>query len=201
MNKIGKVYGVSKNILTYLDKSRNTPAIKANLAQLRNSINKDIGENIESLAFIFSMLPEDELGKGKKLNYFEEAILTSLQLYAIYQQGQEDSVIYIDEENPYKSLGRSLKSLRKISDINEVENKSIDLRFNSLVSSSDFKELKHHLRQMIKLLKSNASEKIDFSSLACDLYAFLLKDKNAVRINWARDYYWELSKNKGDINE
>lgn len=201
MNKIGKIYGVSKYILTYLDKSRNTPAIKADLAQLRNSINKDIGENIESLAFIFSMIPEDELGKGKKLNYFEESILTSLQLYAIYQQGQEDSVLYNDEENPYKSFGRSLKSLRKISDMNEVENKSIDLRFNSLVSSSDFKELKHHLRQMIKLLKSNSSEKIDFSSLACDLYAFLLKDKNAVRINWARDYYWEVSKNKGDINE
>lgn len=201
MNKIGKVYGVSKNILTYLDKSRNTPAIKANLAQLRNSINKDIGENIESLAFIFSMLPEDELGKGKKLNYFEEAILTSLQLYAIYQQGQEDSVIYIDEENPYKSFGRSLKSLRKISDMNEVENKSIDLRFNSLVSSSDFKELKHHLRQMIKLLKSNSSEKIDFSSLTCDLYAFLLKDKNAVRINWARDYYFVKYEKKGEENE
>lgn len=195
MNKETNVYGTSKRILTYLENTKKESSTKAILAQLRNSINKNLGENIESLAFIFSMIPEDKLGIGKNLNYYEQAILTTLQLYAIYQQGEDRSVIYRNEDYPYKSLGQSLRTLRNPDD--QKANKSIDLRFNSLISSTDYKMLNHHLRQIIKLLKAKSEEQVDFSSLSNDLYAYLLGDVNPIKIKWARDYYWNVTK-KGE---
>lgn len=188
MNKETNVYGTSKRILTYLENTRSEPSTRAILAELRNSINKDLGDSIESLAFIFSMIPEDKLGIAKNLNYYEQAVLTTLQLYAIYQQGEEKSVIYKIEDYPYKSLGKSLRTLRNPDD--QKANKSIDLRFNSLISSTDYKMLNHHLRQIIKLLKAKSEEQVDFFSLSNDLYAYLLGDVNPIKIKWARDYYW-----------
>lgn len=198
MNKETNVYKTSKHILTYLENTRKESSTKAILAQLRNSINKNLGENIESLAFIFSMIPEDKLGIGKNLNYYEQAILTTLQLYAIYQQGEDRSVIYRNEDYPYKSLGKSLRTLRNPDD--QKANKSIDLRFNSLISSTDYKMLNHHLRQIIKLLKAKSEEQVDFFSLSNDLYAYLLGDVNPIKIKWARDYYWNVTK-KGEKND
>lgn len=195
MNKETNVYKTSKHILTYLENTKKESSTKAILAQLRNSINKNLGENIESLAFIFSMIPEDKLGIGRNLNYYEQAILTTLQLYAIYQQGEDRSVIYRNEDYPYKSLGQSLRTLRNPDD--QKANKSIDLRFNSLISSTDYKMLNHHLRQIIKLLKAKSEEQVDFSSLSNDLYAYLLGDVNPIKIKWARDYYWNVTK-KGE---
>lgn len=198
MNKETNVYGTSKRILTYLENTRSEPSTRAILAQLRNSINKNLGENIESLAFIFSMIPEDKLGIGKNLNYYEQAILTTLQLYAIYQQGEDRSVIYRNEDYPYKSLGQSLRSLRNPDDTSA--SKSVDLRFNSLISSPDYKILTHRLRQIIKLLKAKSEEQVDFFSLSNDLYAYLLGDVNPIKIKWARDYYWNVTK-KGEKND
>lgn len=195
MNKETNVYGTSKRILTYLENTRSEPSTRAILAELRNSINKDLGDSIESLAFIFSMIPEERLGIGKNLNYYEQAVLTTLQLYAIYQQGEEKSVIYKSEDYPYKSLGKSLRTLRNPDD--QKANKSIDLRFNSLISSTDYKMLNHHLRQIIKLLKAKSEEQVDFFSLSNDLYAYLLEDVNPIKIKWARDYYWNVTK-KGE---
>lgn len=195
MNKETNVYKTSKRILTYLENTKKESSTKAILAQLRNSINKNLGENIESLAFIFSMIPEDKLGIGKNLNYYEQSILTTLQLYAIYQQGEDRSVIYRNEDYPYKSLGQSLRTLRNPDD--QKANKSIDLRFNSLISSTDYKMLNHHLRQIIKLLKAKSEEQVDFSSLSNDLYAYLLGDVNPIKIKWARYYYWNVTK-KGE---
>lgn len=195
MNKETNVYKTSKRILTYLENTRSEPSTRAILAELRNSINKDLGDSIESLAFIFSMIPEDRLGIGKNLNYYEQAVLTTLQLYAIYQQGEDRSVTYRNEDYPYKSLGQSLRTLRNPDD--QKANKSIDLRFNSLISSTDYKMLNHHLRQIIKLLKAKSEEQVDFSSLSNDLYAYLLGDVNPIKIKWARDYYWNVTK-KGE---
>ena len=199
MNKETNVYKTSKRILTYLENTKKESSTKAILAQLRNSINKNLGENIESLAFIFSMIPEDKLGIGKNLNYYEQAILTTLQLYAIYQQGEDRSFIYRNEDYPYKSMGQSLRSLRNPED--KGANKSVDLRFNSLISSPNYRMLEYRLRQIIKLLKAKSEEQVDFFSLSNDLYAYLLGDVNPIRIKWARDYYWNITRNKGEEND
>ena len=202
MKRESNIYGVCLNIINYLDKTKDKPTTKAKLANLRNSINKDLSYNIESLAFVFSMLPEDCLGTYKQLNYFEDTILTVLQLYSIYNQGKDESVVYRNDEFSYKSFGKSLASLRKISvESKSKDNNAIDHRFNAMVTSADFEELKHHLRQVIKLLKSNSKETIDFASLAKDLYDFRFGDKGPVRIKWARDYYRNSAPKKGEKDD
>ncbi len=202
MKRESNIYGVCLNIINYLDKTKDEPATKAKLANLRNSITKDISYNIESLAFVFSMIPEDYLGTYKELNYFEDTILTVLQLHAIYQQGKDESVVYRNDEFPYISFGKSLSSLRQIpKDKNTNDNNAIDQRFNAMVTSADIEELKHHLRQMIKLLKSKSKETIDFASLSKDLYDFRFGDKEPVRIKWSRDYYRYSAHKKGDKDE
>ena len=130
--------------------------------------------------------------KGKNLNYYEQTILTTLQLYAIYQQGVDRSVIYRNEDFPYKSLGQSLRSLRNPED--KSANKSVDLRFNSLISSPNYRMLEYRLRQIIKLLKAKSEEQVDFFNLSNDLYAYFLGDVNPIRIKWARDYYWNITR-------
>ena len=202
MKRESNIYGVCLNIINYLDKTKDEPITKAKLANLRNSTNKDLSYNIESLAFVFSMLPEDCLGTYKQLNYFEDTILTVLQLYSIYSQGKDESVVYRNDEFPYKSFGKSLASLRKISDDSKSkDNNAIDRRFNAMVTSADFEELKHHLRQMIKLLKGKSKETVDFASLAKDLYDFRFGDKGPVRIKWTRDYYRYSAHKKGEKDD
>lgn len=194
------IYKVSKKIIIYLNETRKNPSTKAILANLRNSSNRPIGENIESLAFIFSMVPEEELGISYKLNSFEVTLLTVLQLYALYQQGKDEQVIF-NEEGQSKSFGMSLKSIKTSE---KDESNSTDLRFNALISASDFNELKNHLRQLIKILRSKTDDKVDFPTLAKDLYEYKkYNSKDSIRIKWARDYYRinKNEKNKGENDE
>lgn len=191
------IYKVSKKIIIYLNETRENPSTKAILANLRNSSNRPIGENIESLAFIFSMVPEEELGISYKLNSFEVTLLTVLQLYALYQQGKDEQVIF-NEEGQSKSFGMSLKSIKTSE---KDESNSTDLRFNALISASDFNELKNHLRQLIKILRSKTDDKVDFPTLAKDLYEYnKYNSKDSIRIKWARDYY-RSSKNENNKGE
>lgn len=194
------IYKVSKKIIIYLNETRKNPSTKAILANLRNSSNRPIGENIESLAFIFSMVPEEELGISYKLNSFEVTLLIVLQLYALYQQGKDEQVIF-NEEGQSKSFGMSLKSIKTSE---KDESNSTDLRFNALISASDFNELKNHLRQLIKILRSKTDDKVDFPTLAKDLYEYKkYNSKDSIRIKWARDYYRinKNEKNKGENDE
>lgn len=191
------IYKVSKKIIIYLNETRKNPSTKAILANLRNSSNRPIGENIESLAFIFSMVPEEELGISYKLNSFEVTLLTVLQLYALYQQGKDEQVIF-NEEGQSKSFGMSLKSIKTSE---KDESNSTDLRFNALISASDFNELKNHLRQLIKILRSKTDDKVDFPTLAKDLYEYKkYNSKDSIRIKWARDYY-SINKNENNKGE
>lgn len=191
------IYKVSKKIIIYLNETRENPSTKAILANLRNSSNRPIGDNIESLAFIFSMVPEEELGISYKLNSFEVTLLTVLQLYALYQQGKDEQVIF-NEEGQSKSFGMSLKSIKTSE---KDESNSTDLRFNALISASDFNELKNHLRQLIKILRSKTDDKVDFPTLAKDLYEYKkYNSKDSIRIKWARDYY-RINKNENNKGE
>ena len=181
------VYGVTARILRGLDNSRNESSIKARLANIRNSINKDSSFNMDALAFVFQNIPEEFLGYNKNLNDYEMAILTAVQMYALHQQAKTDSVLKIeyDEEEKRQNLGDALKTVRDKED----DTKAIDRRFNAMITSSNFEELSHYLRQMIKLLKTKSDAKVDYASLADDLYWFLKNQREGLKIKWSRSYY------------
>nr|WP_072536946.1 type I-E CRISPR-associated protein Cse2/CasB [Anaerococcus mediterraneensis] len=191
------VYSQTARILRKLDNTRDRPSTKGLLANIRNSINKDSSFNMDVLAFVFEKIPEEFLGFGKDLNDYEKAILTAVQMYALHQQARTDSVLKLDykEGDRRQNLGDSLNSMRKNND----DDKAIDRRFNAMVTSSNFDELSHHLRQMIKLLKAKSDAKVDYASLADDLYWFLKNQRQGIKIKWSRSYY-KSNKKEGENN-
>lgn len=184
-------YNTAKSILIKLDSTRDTSSTKALLANMRNSADKDISNNVDALAYVFSNLSYGEDDRGGELSYMEQAIFTAIQMYAIHQQSNVESVLKFgnDDENEsrekkYKAnIGDALATLR--SD----ESESIDKRFNAMITATNFNKLSYHLRQMIKILKSKSDAKVDYAKLAEDLYWFMIGRKEEVRLSWARSYY------------
>lgn len=195
-----EIKSVAYKILKNLDSLKETPSGKANLSKIRNSIGKPLSETIEIWPYIFEYLPEDFLGSRNKESYEELAIISTLQLYSIHQQGSCDSVIYyIDqsEEKKYRNIGSSFREIRDPKD--KTSNTAIDRRFNIMITSDTFEELIHHLRHFIKILKSNSKRiKIDYSGLCLDLFYFLLGREEQIRLSWAREYYKNTNENKGE---
>lgn len=181
------VYKETARILRSLDNTRDKPSTKAIFANIRNSINKDSSVNMDALAFVFQNIPEEFLGFNKNLNDYEKAILTAVQMYALHQQAKADSVLKINYEEGERrqNLGDALKTARDKED----DTKALDRRFNAMITSSNFEELSHHLRQMIKLLKAKSDAKVDYASLADDLYWFLKNQREGLKIKWSRSYY------------
>lgn len=187
------VYSETARILRKLDNTRDRPSTKAIFANIRNSINKDSAFNLNALAFVFHEIPEEFLGFNKNLNDYEKAILTAVQMYALHQQANTNTVLKLDykEGEIRQNLGDALSSIRG------EDSKAIDRRFNAMITSSNFEELNHHLRQMIKILKSKSDAKVDYASLADDLYWFLKNQREGLKIKWSRSYY---KSNKGENN-
>lgn len=178
-----EIYNITQKILVKLASTLETSSGKAMLAKLRNSIGKSIIRTIDIWPLLFEYLPESFLGTDGHLSKEEQAIITTLQLYAIHQQGNSKSIL-ANQEDRFNNIGHSLKSLR-IGD----DSIAVDRRFNAMITSSTFEELSNHLRHMIRLLKSKSNVQVDYAKLAEDLYQFLRGNREKIRLSWAREYY------------
>lgn len=179
------VYNVTAKILRKINQTKDTSSTRALFANIRNSINKSSSNNLDALAFVFNNMPEEYIGFGKELSDYEQAILTAIQMYALHQQSNEKSVLKIEynEGEKRQNLGDALSTLRG------SDNKSIDRRLNAMILSSNYLQLQNHLRQFIKLLKAKSDAKVDYASVADDLFWFLKNQKDGVKIKWSRSYY------------
>lgn len=175
------IYQDVSRILRKIDTTRDTLDTKALLAQLRNSIVSTSIGYVHSWEYLVSCIPEEKLGREEKLNNCEQAILVASQMYALHQQSRSDSVLTLD--NKYYNLGDSLRMLRS------EDSKSIDKRFNIMITSRNFGQLQNQLRRFIKLLKARTDAKVNYAKLADDLYWFLCGSKDNLKIAWARSYY------------
>src|SRR5699024_6073386 len=92
------VYNVMVKLIGKLSSLRETPSGKSQLAKLRNSIGRNQDGLYEVWPILFENLPEEFLGKYD-LNYKEQAILTTMQLYATHQQGLPNSINTIQNIN------------------------------------------------------------------------------------------------------
>ena len=116
------VENITREILGELYVMQEYSAGRAILSRLRSSIGRDFTNMADVMPFLFQKLPEDFLGKGDKPGDKEISILTCLQLYAIYQQGEKKCVF--EGIEGYSNIGTSLKSLRVDDD-----NTAVDRRF------------------------------------------------------------------------
>lgn len=165
---------------------------KAFLANLRKSIGKDMSESVELFPIIFEYLPEEYLGKSEYLSKPEQVFLTTLQIFALMQSGNNKVMI----QKEYTSIGKSLSFLRG------ENSESIDARFNSMITSDTFEEFTYHLRHLLKIYKARTSEQgLNYIVLAKDLFKVINGEEASVRVQWSRDYY-KVNQLKGaDENE
>lgn len=200
MEKIQKqapsVFAITAQILQQLDRIRDTGSGKALLANLRNSIGQSPSRMAIVWPLFFECLPAEYLSQNGSPTKEEQAILHTLQLYAIYQQGCSHSVFRENEEISYKNLGGSLADLRT-----EQNREAADRRFRILITATDYSAFVYRVRQILQLLKSRTKSKttIHFPRLAEDFYWFLRGYDEEVRFQWAQSYY--RRKNEGEENE
>ncbi|BFL72550.1 type I-E CRISPR-associated protein Cse2/CasB [Anaerococcus nagyae] len=195
------VYGVTASILNKFTSNLDTPATKATLSNLRSSISKPYSQTIEIFSILYKYLPDSFISEYGDLSYQEKAIITSLQIFAVHQQGNSQSVLLeANDENKYKNIGYALKVLRT-----DENAKSTDRRFNAMISADTFEEFTFHLRQLISLLKSRSDQKVNYAKLAQDLYYFQIPSmRENIKLSWAKEYYKFTNKekdNKGEENE
>lgn len=182
------IYQVTTRILHLIAHDLETSSTRAHLASLRQSINKDVHQATGVFPVIFAEIPENYLGEYGELTDAERAIVLTLQLFALHQQGKLQNVneqADAKAKSRYRDLGASLSSLRRLAD----DSNAIDRRFNAMITATSFTELANHLRHMIKLLKSKTDTKINYPQLAQDLFWFQKGQASSVRLQWSRSYY------------
>lgn len=183
-----ELYNVTARIIYKLGESLELSETKAILSRLRNSIGRDISETAAVWPFVFEEIPPEYLSTSGTPTYQEKAILASLQLYALHQQGRSKSV----HESSDHSIGKALHTIR------DINNTALDRRFNALITSGNFKELTTHLRHLISILKQKADTKIDYAKLAEDFYWYQMSSESAnrMRMRWGQGYYFYHVKEK-----
>ncbi|HBG02795.1 MAG TPA: type I-E CRISPR-associated protein Cse2/CasB [Firmicutes bacterium] len=194
------IYQVSARILNLIAGDLQASSTKAYLASLRQSVNRDVHLATGVFPVIFSNIPTEYLGESGDLTSGERSIILALQLFALHQQGSDQSVNAQSDpkaDKAFADLGKSLRSLRAVDD-----SQAIDRRFNAMITATSFDELANHLRHLIKLLKSRTDTKVDYAQLAQDLFWFQKGQKSSIRLKWSRSYYRHYNDDKGeDSNE
>ncbi|WP_314559198.1 type I-E CRISPR-associated protein Cse2/CasB [uncultured Parvimonas sp.] len=188
MQKKSDVYLVAGEIISRIEHMGNESSRKAILANIRKSIGKELTDMTDIWKILFENLPEDFLGTTGKATFEENAIISTLQIYAISMQGSKSSY---DTEEKLGNMGQSLSILRIIGDC-----EPIDQRFNTMVTSSNYEEFTYHLRSLIKILKSKSIVKIDYSKLAKDLFLYQSGFEKEIKLQWARSFYKKINVKK-----
>ena len=169
--RIGGAHGLQKR---YLD---NESLGRAEVAALRKGANRAPGELPEIWELTRVEVPD---GAGDARTREEIAVHTAMTLYAVHQQSRSECMFV-----PGRGLGRAAHELVGTDE----ENPSARARFNALVTSTTVAELRHHLRNLVSLLRSRGIA-LDHAMLADDIVRFQRPGgAKSVRLAWARQYY------------
>ena len=171
------VYATMGRILTHLNSLSEQRSLAGNLAAIRNSIGKNYEDATDVWPILFPLIPQEYLGNGA-LNHEEKALLATLQLYALGQQGSNK--VSNDDSN------------------RDNQSVSLDGRFNTMLTAISFDEFTYHLRQLFKLGKSRSSFSVNYPALADDLFWYQNGGNKKICLKWARDYYRPFQKNNDD---
>ena len=157
------------------------------LANMRRGVGKAPGELPELWGLIFDRMPEELLGNQGHSDA-EWAVYSALTLYALHQQGSEESVQAADI-----SVGSAAACLVKSEDDTDRILKRLNLVATAVLQA----DLAYHLRGLIQLLKGE-SAKLDYARLAKELYLFRYPESaNDIKLSWGRDFYRQIN-HKGE---
>ena len=157
----------------------NEAQAREQMAALRGAVTREPGEVPATWALTQVSVPDDA---GDAPTWEEVAVHTAMTLYAVHQQSRTDPMFH-----PGKGLGHASRELIGPPD---QENPSARKRFNAMVTSTTITELRHHLRDLVSLLRAREIT-LDHAMLADDIVRFQrpggAKD---VRLAWARQYHF-----------
>lgn len=157
----------------------NEAQAREQMAALRGAVTREPGEVPATWALTQVRVPDDA---GDAPTREEIAVHTAMTLYAVHQQSRTDPMFH-----PGKGLGHASRELIGPPD---QENPSARKRFNALVTSTTITELRHHLRDLVSLLRARGIT-LDHAMLADDIVRFQRPGgAKEVRLVWARQYHF-----------
>lgn len=169
-------------------------SLRSTLAQLRRGVGKMPGEIPELWGFFLDGIPEEMMGR-RGPSRAEWAIYAALTLFALHQQGRDTEREWMSQKG--NGFGQAVAKLIH----SEEDRGRVTRRFHAVATASHMKELSHHMRGIVQMLRSE-SISIDYPSLAEDLYWYQIPKTTAqVRLHWGQDFYRRpVVENKEDIS-
>jgi CRISPR system Cascade subunit CasB len=161
---------------------------KAMLANLRRGVGREPGELPQLFGILLSDMPEDFWSKSGTATKEEWVCYTALTLYALHQQGYDAKSQHMHTDEGV-SLGKAMYKLAASYDGDPNAEQRVVQKMRILATSADVKELSHHLRGIVQLLKANGIS-LNYKRLAGDLYEMQFPDgKRKVCLRWGQDFY------------
>ena len=195
MSETGKIQAFTDRKLVELKRQREESIFRSTLAHLRRGVGRAPGEMPQLWGFFLEDLPQEWMG-DREPSREEWAIYTALTLFALHQQGKDPQTDWMSREGA--SLGKAAARLIGSED----EENRVARRFHALATASGLKELSHHIRGMVQLLRSQ-NIPLDYPALAEDLFWFQIPSQRAkVCLRWGQDFYRrDLSENHEENKE
>lgn len=170
---------------------------KAMLANLRRGIGHEPGEVPQLFGVFLQGMPEEFISKNGMVTGEEWVCYITLTLYALHQQGHDmEREPMHTEENV--SVGAAMGRLLFMDEEDPNAEQRMLRRLQMLATAVDRKEVSHHLRGMIQLLKSKGIP-LNYEKLAADLYGMQFpEEKKQVCLSWGQDLYRSKDQEKED---
>ena len=161
---------------------------KAMLANLRRGVGREPGELPQLFGILLSDMPEDFWSKSGTATKEEWVCYTAPTLYALHQQGYDAKSQHMHTDEGV-SLGKAMYKLAASYDGDPNAEQRVVQKMRILATSADVKELSHHLRGIVQLLKANGIS-LNYKRLSGDLYEMQFPDgKRKVCLRWGQDFY------------
>lgn len=187
---------VQKIIRQYLN-NVDAASRRAILAKLRHSIGKPLSQSVDIWPLILTNVPDDFLSEYEGKNLKMQAVIYTLQIYALYEQGNltAEDISSDNTDTNENALAQSssynMGSCLRILRLDEKQRNAMDRRFSNLITSDNIEHFYYNLRQLTGILKSKTKDShqhINYPRLAHDLYWFnFIPEK--IRLSWAQEYY------------
>ncbi len=173
---------------------------KAMLANLRRGIGREPGELPQLFGILLSDMPEDFWSKSGTATKEEWVCYIALTLYALHQQGYDAKKQHMHTDEGV-SLGKAMYKLACSYDGDSNAEQRVVQKMRVLATSADIKELSHHLRGIVQLLKANGIS-LNYKRLAGDLYEMQFAEgKRNVCLRWGQDFYGGRGKREDQKNK
>lgn len=173
---------------------------KAMLANLRRGIGHEPGELPQLLGILLSDMPEEYWSEDGTATREEWACYAALTLYALHQQGYDakSQPMHMDEG---VSMGKAMYQLTAAYEGDPNAEQRVVQKLRTLTTAVDRRELSHHLRGIVQLLKSKGIA-MNYKKLAGDLYEMQFPEgKRQVCLRWGQDFYGGRNKKEDRENK